>query len=80
MATRQQMMQDLRELSRRSRWELVALLQAAADRLDGDELGSLVDDGWRRAEEVDAVTAMFEHYRRSVLRGYRQMTTRRPRE
>lgn len=80
MATRLELMGELRQLAKRSRWELVALLQGAAEKLDHDDLGSLVDDGWRRAEDVDMVTQMFEHYRRSVLRALRSKTTRHPRE
>lgn len=79
MATRDELMRELRTLAKRSSWELTAMLQNAAEKLDIADLGSLVDDGLRRAEEVDAVTAMFEHYRRQVLRGMQQMTTRRPR-
>lgn len=79
MATRLELMRELRALSRRSRWELWMLLQDAAEKLDSAQLGSLVDDGLARAERADDVTVMFEHYRRQCLEVARRMTTRRPR-
>lgn len=79
MATRSELMQDLRELSSRSVWQCRRLLLRAAEELDSRQLEQLVDDGWRDVERDDVVVAMFEHYRRQVIAAYRSMTTRHPR-
>lgn len=79
MATRLDLMRDLRELSGRSRWELRRLLLEAAEMLDQRQLEDLVDNGWAAVERDDVVVQMFEHYRREVIAAYRSMTMRRPR-
>lgn len=79
MATRLQLMSDLRELAGRSAWGARRLLLDAAEKLDRDQLESLVDNGWQAAERDDIVVQMFEHYRRECLNAARRMTTRRPR-
>lgn len=79
MATRSQLMQDLRELASRSSWHSRRLLLAAAEKLDSRQLEDLVDEGWVGIERDDVVAQMFEHYRRQVLRARTRMTTRRSR-
>lgn len=80
MATRTDLMHDLRELSTRSSWQCRRLLLAAASRLDHRQLEDLVDEGWSQLERDDVVVQMFEHYRRQVIAAYRRKTTRRPRD
>ena len=79
MATRSELMHDLRELSMRSGWQCRRLLLRAAEQLDSRQLEDLVDDGWIAIDRDDAVVQMFEHYRRQVLRARSRMTTRRAR-
>lgn len=79
MATRRELMQDLRDLSSRSAWHCRRLLLEAAEQLDSRQLEDLVDAGWQGLDRDDVLVQAFEHYRRQVLRARARMTTRRAR-